>query len=141
MARRSRRIGVLDLSKEIDAMFVTYGNQVSEVIDDAIKTVAEEAETELKAVQKFNPERNPSGVYSGDWTFTVEPVKRFVRKVVVYNDEHYRLTHLLENGHAVKRGGRVVGKAQSYEHIYPVNQKAQERFVEEIVERITELNS
>lgn len=122
-------------------MFVAYGDQVNEVLDDAMKVVAEEAENELKAVSKFNPERNPTGKYSKDWTFIIEPIKRWSRRVVVYNDEHYRLTHLLENGHAVKRGGRKVGEAHAWEHIYPVNEKAQDRIIEEITERITDLNS
>lgn len=138
---RSKRIGVLDLSKEVSAMFATYGQDVNEVIDDAMMATAKEAEQELKAVSRFSENGNPTGVYSADWTFGVQPVKRYSRQIVVYNADHYRLTHLLEFGHALKRGGRKYGQVQGYEHIKPVNDKAQENFINEVVERITELNS
>lgn len=137
----SKRIGVLDVSKEIGAMFVTYGQQVNDVIDEAMMTVAKEAEEDLKKVTKFNPQRTPTGKYSADWTLGVEPVKRYSRKIVVYNEDHYRLTHLLENGHALKRGGRKIGEVQAYVHIYPVNEKTQKNLINEVIERITDLNS
>lgn len=124
-------------------MFVQYGQDVNEVIDDAMMAVAKEAETELKQVAKFNPNRNPTGAYSADWTLTVQPEKRYSRKIVVHNFEHYRLTHLLEFGHAMKRGGRTIGKGKvrGYEHIKPVNDKAQENLINEVTERIIELNT
>ena len=137
----SKKVSALNLTNEIYAMFVTYGQEVNEVLDGALESVAEEATAELQAVTKFNPDRNPSGEYSKDWTYKIEPVKRFSRKVIVYNDEHYGLAHLLENGHVVKNGGRKTGKAPAYEHIKPVNDKAQENFIEEVIERIADLNS
>ena len=138
MARK--KIGILDVSSEISAMFATYGQIVNEVVDDAMKTVAEEATEELKAVKYFSPKGNPSGEYSKDWVLDVEPVKRYSRKFVVHNEDHYRLTHLLESGHSKWLWGRDTGtKVQGYPHIEPINNKAQDRVVEEIIERVVDI--
>lgn len=133
---------MLDVSKAISEMIVAYGNDVNEVIDDAMRTVAEEAEEKLKSVSAFSPNGSPSGDYSKDWDLMVEPVKRYLRRYVVYNVDHYQLTHLLESGHAKFLWGRSTGESvKGYEHIRPINDQAQERVIQEIVERITDLNS
>lgn len=138
MARK--KIGILDVSQEISAMFATYGQVVNEVVDDAMRTVADEATEELKAVRYFSPKGNPTGEYSKDWVLDVEPVKRYSRKFVVHNEDHYRLTHLLESGHSKWLWGRDTGaKVQGYSHIKPVNDKAQKRVVEEIIERVVDI--
>ena len=141
MARR-KKIGILDVSQELISLFVTYGQQVNEVVDEAMEEVAEESCQELRSVSRFSPNGDPTGEYSKDWVVDVEPVKRFIRKFVVHNEDHYQLTHLLESGHAkVLWGNKTGGKVQGYEHIKPVNDKAQERIVQEVIERITDLNS
>lgn len=116
---------------------------MSNVIEDSMRVVCKEAVDSLNAVKTFSPKGHPTGKYSKDWTFEVEPVKRFTRKARVYNEDHYRLTHLLENGHALVRGGRAIGKGSvdAYVHIAPVNDKAHERFVEEVINRIAEIES
>ena len=142
MSRRTRKVGVLDVSKAIGAMIVTYGDDVNEVVDDAMKTVAEEAEESLRKISTFSQKGNPTGEYSKDWDLLIEPVKRYSRRFVVYNVDHYQLTHLLESGHAKYLWGKETGgKVQGYEHIKPINDKAQDRIIEEIIERVTDLNS
>ena len=106
---RTRKVGVLDVSKTIGAMIVTYGDDVNEVVDDAMKTVAEEAEESLRKVKTFSSKGNPTGEYSKDWDLLIEPVKRYSRRFVVYNVDHYQLTHLLESGHAKYLWGKETG--------------------------------
>lgn len=139
---KTRRIGALDVSKAVNAMLTTYGQDVGEVVDDAMTEVAKEAEKELREVRTFSPSGEPTGAYSKDWDLMIEPVKRFLRRYVVYNVDHYQLTHLLESGHAKFLWGRKTGgSVQGYEHIRPINDSAQERVVQEIIERVTDLNS
>lgn len=141
MARR-KKIGILDVSDEISSLFVTYGQQVNDVIDEAMEQVADESCQELRSVSRFSPNGNPTGEYSKDWVVDVEPVKRYSRKFVIHNEDHYQLAHLLESGHAKVLWGKETGqKTPAYEHIKPVNDQAQARIVQEVIERITDLNS
>lgn len=142
---RNRRVGVLDVSDAISAMFVTYGQDVNEVIDDALTVIGGVATKKLQAVNKWSGTKwnyVPTGKYSKDWEFGFYPEKRLVRKVVVYNADHYRLTHLLESGHAKFLWGvNTGGEVQGYPHIAPVNNEVQEKFINEVVERITDLRT
>lgn len=139
-----KKIKPFDFSNEIMRVWKVYGDLglgrddglISGAIEDTMKKVCQDACDDLKAVKRFSPNGNPSGAYSKDWTYEVKPVKRFTRKAIVYNEDHYRLTHLLENGHALVRGGRTYGHVKSYEHIYPINEKAHKQFVEEVIECI-----
>ena len=141
MSRRSRRIGVLDLSNAISKVFIEYGQQVNEVIDDSLKEVARESVEDLKAVTTW-ARSYMSSEYSDDWTWTIEPVKRYSRRIIVYNDEHYRLTHLLESGHAKYLWGKNTGqRVKGYPHIRPVRDKAEEHFESAVVRRIENINA
>lgn len=134
-----RKVGVLDVSSAVHELLAQYGDQVNEVVDESMKTVAEEAESELKQVSRFSSKGHPSGDYSKDWDMTFE-ASRTSWKYTVYNVAHYQLTHLLESGHAKFLWGREAGgQVQGFEHIKPVNDKAQERIVQEITERITNI--
>lgn len=120
MARR-KRIQPVDLSDTITALLNEYGEAVFDVMEESVKEVTDEATKQLKAVNHWANEG--SGAYASGWTNdTVEgrlPLSKFM---VVYNGEHYRLTHLLENGHVIRNGtGRTFGKTGKYPHISKVN--------------------
>lgn len=51
---------------------------------------------------------------------------------IVYNREHYRLTHLLEFGHANRDGSRT----KPILHIRKTEDKYKEKFVEELERKI-----
>jgi len=51
---------------------------------------------------------------------------------VVHNKEHYRLTHLLEFGHANRNGTRT----QPIPHIRATEDKYREKFIKELETRI-----
>ena len=103
-----------------------YSETVEEVVEDAAKTTAKECVNELKNTSP----KGPKG-YARSWTS-----KKHDGGWVVYNKEHYRLTHLLENGHAIvnqfgKQPGRV-GPAGGKPHILPVEQSGIEEFQNKI---------
>lgn len=47
---------------------------------------------------------------------------------IVHNKEHYRLTHLLEKGHAKRSGGRT----RAIPHIAPAEEAAKEKFIQDV---------
>ena len=82
-----------------------------ETMSDVIGRVGLETAKELKAT---SPKRkNGGGAYARDWrakkTTKRKGAVRFMG-VVVYNKDHYQLTHLLEYGHAKWIGGRDTGE-------------------------------
>lgn len=118
-------------------------NELAKVVNEAIKECADDivqggeeiceraAKTARKYLRQNSPER--SGAYKKSWQ--VEKSKGGLGKfsIKVYSKApHYRLTHLLENGHAI-RGG--TGRVQGTPHI----SKAEKLAVEQIEKDIKKL--
>jgi len=111
------------MADEITRALRQYTNEVQEEVDKAAEEVAEDAVGELK---QTSPER--TGRYAKGWTKTKKD-----GKWIIHNKKHYRLTHLLEKGHAKVNGGRVGARV----HIAPVEHRAIDDFIER-VERAVE---
>ena len=135
-----KRIKPLDLTAAVQQMLKEYGEDVYEVMDDCVDEVAKEAADKLHGVTKFAPGRHPSGKYSESWTVDTERHGRLGMSKVVHNEEHYRLTHLLENGHVSRNGThRTFGRVPAYPHIAPVNEWASNelpKLVKQGIERL-----
>ena len=116
-----------DLTNEIMRTLRRYTEEVIEKVDEAAEQTASEAVEKLK---QTSPRRAKNGgKYASSWT-----KKKQGEKWVVHNKKYYRLTHLLEKGHAKVNGGdRVPARV----HIAPVEQVAIDDFIER-VERAVE---
>ena len=135
MARK--RIRPIDLTPTVQKLLAEYGEEVYKVMDDCVDDVAHEAEERLHSVDHFAPGRNPSGAYSKSWAVDKEPAGRLAVKKVVHNEEHARLTHLLEKGHVLRNGThRVLGHVKAYPHIAPVNEWANEALENKVKQRL-----
>lgn len=104
----------INLTDEIAKALREYTDDVTEKLDDAKDEISKEAVAELKST---SPKK--TGDYAKGWSR-----KKTAHGYVVYNRTDYQLTHLLENGHAKRNGGRV----RSYPHIAPVEQKVIDKF-------------
>jgi len=139
MASR-KRIRPIQLQQTINKILEEYGEDVYKVLDDCVDDVAQEAAQKLKQVDHFAPGGSPTGAYSASWDNEKQLTGYFFTKQVVFNGEHYRLTHLLENGHVIRNGtGRTFGRTGAYPHIAPVNEWANEELPIRVEKEIKEL--
>ncbi|MEQ6353941.1 HK97 gp10 family phage protein [Lysinibacillus sp. M3] len=118
-------IDVDNLASEINRQLALYAHQTEEKVNDIAGKVANEGVELLKA---NSPKSPGGGDYAESWAR-----KKVGKKFVVHNKEHYRLTHLLEKGHAKINGGRVGARV----HIKPVEDRMIQEFEDELVKGLS----
>lgn len=115
-----KTISVDELSNAVLDVLHEYSREVMEATKDSVREQAAATAQELRAT---SPKR--TGRYARNWKSKVAFEGLDDIRVLVYNGgKTYRLTHLLEYGHDIKRDGRVVGHAPAKAHIRPAEQKA-----------------
>lgn len=119
---------ILDILKE-------YKDTLEEDITEAIDETSKEAVKELKSTSP----KGRRGEYKKSWKRKKEKYKNGFYRNTIYSNE-YRLTHLLENGHALKCGGRTVGQTSAYPHIKDAELNAIERLETTITRKIQEVS-
>lgn len=72
------------------------------------------------------------GSYAKSWVLKNGKKSKEIYSRIVHNKEHYRLTHLLEFGHANRDGTRT----QAIPHIRKTEDKYREKFIGELEQRI-----
>lgn len=91
-------------------------------------------------VTKKKRETRPSQKNLKDWTHDQRSSRTSVitglNGYSVYNKKHYQLTHLLEKGHQLRKGGRKVGNVKAFEHIAPVNETLGDLAVSKIRQKV-----
>lgn len=106
-----------------------------EVSEEAFRKVAEQVAKEGTAKLKtLSPRGSGSrkGHYADGWTFMAIPSRRGQFKFSIYNRKKPGLTHLLENGHALRQGGR----ARAFKHIKKVEQWCIDEFEKRTAEML-----
>lgn len=114
-----------NLVDELGRILNAYKFEIADGINADIEEVAKETQKELKKTSPKN-----LGNYAKSWAVEVHGSinSKMVTATIYVKSPHYRLTHLLENGHALHQGGRVA----PHEHIGP----AEERAVKKLLERV-----
>lgn len=116
-----------ELAEAIGKELGDYFDDITEDVKNAVEVTTRECVAEIK---QRSPKR--TGNYSRSWTATEVFNRRGSIRFTVHNKKHYRLTHLLEDGHAKKNGGRVEGTP----HIAPAEQNAEKNLIKRIEEAI-----
>lgn len=117
-------INVDSLASEILKQLESYSEEVTEGIKKSVDIVAKEVNEEIKShitfvehthdyVKAFKIKKVTDSQYNRSRTWYV-------------SGDQYRLTHLLEKGHALQQGGR----AKAYKHIEFGEELAQKRMEE-----------
>ena len=121
-------VSIDQLAAEIAKGLADYSQDVVEKVNVSSERVGK---TAVKQLKQTSPKRY--GKYAKSWTMKTEPeVGQPHNRIVHVKAPHYRLTHLLEHGHAKAGGGRVEGKP----HIRPAEEMVIQEFVAEVEEAI-----
>ena len=123
----AKKIKAEDLTREIQKRLKQYVEDVKVNSQEAAEEVAKITVEDLKENSPVGPGRKGIHYYK-NWTF-----ESYRGGAIVYNKApSYRLTHLLEKGHAKRNGGRVHGKP----HIAPAEERAVDRYTQELIRRV-----
>lgn len=125
MARR--KAPIIDLAKAVNEVLEEYGREVETSVAKIIPDVARDTARQLNS-------SSPSltGEYASGWTETQTTSSLGKVTVNVYNEKKPTLTHLLEYGHALVRGGRTVGNVRARKHIQNRSDYAEEQLMKKV---------
>jgi len=98
---------------------------------DEVKQIVQEVSEYVKAEIKENAPVD-TGEYQKSWRVKKEKETATSLSMVVHSEKHYRLTHLLEKGHAKRGGGRVEAQV----HIAPAESNAEKMIMEKVERRL-----
>lgn len=113
-----------DLSDTIQRILDGYQEGLVNGVNEAGRAAAEDCK---KILRQTSPKR--FGRYARSWSVEEtagrpgEPIR-----FTVYNKKYYRLTHLLEKGHAKRGGGRVPAQV----HIAPAEEITVQQFTRDV---------
>ena len=110
---------MIDISLELANRLAAYTEDVKEGLEQSVDEVTKEALEKLKATSPKHKKK-----YAKSW------VRKKTHQGYVLHNKRYYLTHLLENGHAKRGGGRVAG----IKHIGPVEEQTIQAFEEKVRE-------
>lgn len=102
-----------------------YSLDIQEGIDKEAQEIAKQAANELKNTRGTYKIR--TGKYNKGWRVNTKKGRGFVN-CTVHNATDWQLTHLLENGHTTRNGGRT----KAFVHIRPVEEKYVNQYQQDV---------
>lgn len=125
---------VNELANEITVALEGYSQVITDSCKEMVEVVAKEAMQEIKDHVTFS---EPTGKYVKSFRLKTTENSKYNKTMIwhVANGQ-YRLTHLLEKGHALRNGGR----SKEFPHIKYGEILAQKRLVELMKGVIDNLN-
>lgn len=113
------------LAKDIKEILKEYSEDVTGYTKEAVDRAGKKGVEALRSNSRSN--FGGSGKYASGWTSKVEE-SRTGSFAILHNARLPGFPHLLENGHAKRGGGRVLGTV----HIAPVEEELVEAFQKDI---------
>lgn len=111
----------------IKAILEEYDEDIQEAIAEETIKMGKKAKEEVKKLSPVGTQHKRSKRYKQGWGYSTERGRGKIT-VTVHNKTNYRLTHLLEKGHALRNGGRT----RAIPHIKPVEEMVNKEYEENI---------
>ena len=124
----SRKIPTDRLTQEVDKILSEYGGDVQGNLNTIVGQMSKKGAQTLR--QQSKNTFGGTGKYAKGWTSTVE-TGRVSAQGTIYNKSP-GLPHLLENGHALRGGGRTPGRP----HIKPVEEALVREFESKVKSKL-----
>lgn len=119
------RVNIDQLSLEVMKQLDAYRDLTVDAVEYAVKKTAKETVADIRENIDSSGIKG-TGEYAKNWKYgKVKTGHHWGYAMTVYNEETYRLAHLLEHGHAKRNGGRT----KAYEHIAPAERLAEENMI------------
>lgn len=116
---------MIDFATEIKRLLDEYGDEVMDVLEEEAQKVAKKA---AKKLQETSPKQ--SGTYAKGWTSKYD---KTAKTAIVYNAKKPGVAHLLEHGFQGRSGVHP-----AIVHIAPVEEAANDEFVEAVERRLNQ---
>lgn len=116
-------VDIDDLSAAIMKELQEYSDEVSEQVKEDVRQVAKDCVKDIK-----NRAPRLTGAYKKGWKIKTAYESSSDIRIIIHNPKEYRLTHLLEYGHAKTNGGRV----EAVPHIGPAEQEAEKKLMKKV---------
>lgn len=119
-----------ELMKIVNEVGVDAANALDEAVTEEAKEVKKRIQTNARAY-------GWGASYVNGFT-TYKQNTRFGRNVIIYNDDEYRLVHLLEFGHRIEHiyGVGPEGESPAKPHIQPAIKNLPEELVQKFKEKL-----
>ena len=125
----NQKIRIEQLASTVIEEMQDYSELTVQDMKSAVKKIASAAR---KEVQAGAPVR--TGKYQKSWSTKALLETAVSLQMVVYSPSRYQLAHLLEFGHAKRRGGRT----RAFPHIAPAEQNAEKNLEIELMRKLGE---
>ena len=109
-----------DWVAEFNEILSEYETEACKIAEHEIGKAAKDAAKDLRATDSLFKTHHKG--YAKGWTVKNKGTVHNP-EYIVHNKKHYRLTHLLENGHAMVVHGKRGGRVRAIKHIEPVANK------------------
>ena len=114
----SSKVSIDEMADAIMENLQDYADLAADEMKDAVKDAAK---TVRKEIMANAPQK--TGAYAKSWATKKLSETSESISYVVYSKNRYQLAHLLENGHALRTGGRT----RAFPHIAPAEETGYEQ--------------
>ncbi len=129
----AKKIKGIDLGLEIGKILKDYEGEIER---EVALSSWEVGETVVQALQTSSDTPRMTGEYASGWRYDKVTSSYGLVHVTIYNEKKPQLTHLLEFGHSLKRGGRNIGDVKAYSHILSRRNLAEKLLMKKVEEQL-----